>query len=359
MDWDKKQIKDSIQEIRRDIGHGEAEVNIKEIIWVEKEKKLIIITPDRSDKSAVIGKGGWVVGRLKETLSIKNVHVTAYVDIMVKIYRMQLSLNKIKNLLQQDQFSHPSPFKNLKKLLSAKIENPYDFDFLKYMHLNDSKNQIKLDINAPDLEIVRDDSKALVALSGGLDSSFSLILAQYLGFNPMAVTIDPGTIILPAHYKKNIEKLTQKLDLAHHYLDVDFTDIIKDSLDGRYHPCGRCSKLINQKIYEFAKEHKFPLVIFGDLLSTGYQSVLLQDDLIRINLPACLGVSKMELKKVSHYFGVKSAGNLGCPLLGEVEKKFPHMSRYSIQRVLRETRAGALEPGEALELIWSSLKHFK
>ncbi len=359
VEWDKNQIKYSIQEIRRDIGHEEAEVNLKEIIWVEEEKKLIIITPDRPDKSAVIGKGGWVVGRLKETLGIKNVHVTAYVDIMVKIYRMQLSLNKIKYFLHEDKFPHHSSFKNLLKLLSDKIENPYDYNFLKYMHLNELKNQIKLNNNALHPQIVRDDSKALVALSGGVDSSFSLILAKYLGFNPEAVTIDPGTIILPEHYKKNIEKLTQKLGLAHQYLDVDFTDIIKDSLDGRYHPCGRCSKLINQKIYEFAKENNFPLVIFGDLLSTGYQSVIKQDDLIRINLPACLGVSKMELKKVSHYFGVKSAGNLGCPLLGEVEKKFPHMSRYSMQRVLRETRAGALEPGEALELIWSSLKHFK
>ena len=29
------------------------------------------------------------------------------------------------------------------------------------------------------------------------------------------------------------------------------------------------------------------------------------------------------------------------------------MKRYSIQRILRETRSGVLEPGEALDLIWS------
>ncbi len=38
-------------------------------------------------------------------------------------------------------------------------------------------------------------------------------------------------------------------------------------------------------------------------------------------------------------------------LIGEVHKKHPHMRRYSIQRVLRETRAGILEPGEGLDQI--------
>ena len=44
---------------------------------------------------------------------------------------------------------------------------------------------------------------------------------------------------------------------------------------------------------------------------------------------------------------------LAQKVLYEVHKKFPHMKKYSIQRILRETRAGALEVGEALDLIWS------
>jgi len=42
--------------------------------------------------------------------------------------------------------------------------------------------------------------------------------------------------------------------------------------------------------------------------------------------------------------------------LYEVHRKFPHMKKFSIQRILRETRSGALEPGEALDLIWSFYK---
>ena len=38
---------------------------------------------------------------------------------------------------------------------------------------------------------------------------------KYLGFNPTAVTIDPGTIILPNQYKRNIKKLTDQLNAGH------------------------------------------------------------------------------------------------------------------------------------------------
>ena len=48
----------------------------------------------------------------------------------------------------------------------------------------------------------------VVALSGGVDSSTSLIIAKMLGFNPMAVTVNPGDIILPRYFRESVEKLT-------------------------------------------------------------------------------------------------------------------------------------------------------
>ena len=53
-----------------------------------------------------------------------------------------------------------------------------------------------------------DSYEAVVALSGGVDSSFSLILAKKLGFNPIAVTVNPGTIVLPKQFKENIKLIT-------------------------------------------------------------------------------------------------------------------------------------------------------
>jgi predicted PP-loop superfamily ATPase len=72
-------------------------------------------------------------------------------------------------------------------------------------------------------------------------------------------------------------------------------------------------------------------------------------------LPAMLSATKGETKSLSSYFNIKSKGGYGCPLINEVHKKHPHMRRYSMQRILRETRAGVLEPGQALNLITRTL----
>ncbi|MCK9151769.1 ATPase [Methanobacterium alcaliphilum] len=336
-----------IEKIRADIAHDSSEVNIKEFILNPNKKELLIITPDRPDKSAVIGKGGWVVGRLKESLNLNKVHVDAYSDLIVKKYRMELALEKIDKIISDDLISDLEPLLNLKDLLLAKKEYLSLFDFSEYFDFEKfSKNETK-----------KDDFKAVVALSGGVDSSFSLIIAHQLGFNPIAVTADPGTIVLPGHFKNNINNLCSILGVKHEYLNLDFSEFIGESFKGRFHPCGRCSKMIHESLMKYAQDNNIKIIIFGDLLSTGSQSLNYKDEILRINLPAFLGVSKQELKKITEKYNIQKSNYFGCPLLGEVQKKFPHMRRYSIQRVLRETRSGVLEPGEALDLIWSLCKN--
>ena len=132
-------------------------------------------------------------------------------------------------------------------------------------------------------------------------------------------------------------------------------------MEGRFHPCGRCSKIIEKEVLDFAGDNHIPFLIYGDLLSTGAQSLQWEEvrgennlktgKILRINLPALLSLKKGDVKKVAGSWGVKKRGGYGCPLIGEVHKKHPHMRRYSIQRVLRETRAGILEPGEGLDQI--------
>jgi predicted PP-loop superfamily ATPase len=351
----KKDLIIQIENIRAEIGHESAEVNIKEVFFDSEKGEMVIITPDRPDKSAVIGKGGWVVGRLKETLGVNKIHVESFTDVIVRQYRMELALKKIKTLLSEEKFSNPQPVMEIQNLLSEKINKISHFDFFEYFNQN-GLNDIS-DLKSTNIE--SDNYGAVVALSGGVDSSFSLIMANWLGFNPIAVTVDPGSIILPRHFKDNINTLVNELGVKHEYIDLDFTDFVNESFEGRFHPCGRCSKKIHGAVMEYAKKNNINTVIFGDLISTGGQSVIYKEKIIRINLPALLGVSKQELQKVTTVYGVKKSSSFGCPLLGEVQKKFPHMRRYSIQRVLRETRAGVLEPGEALDLIWSSCKDLK
>ena len=108
---------------------------------------------------------------------------------------------------------------------------------------------------------------------------------------------------------------------------------------------------------KYAKDNEIPIIIFGDMLATGSQCINLQEDsLYRLNLPASLSVGKQEIKSLIKNYNLNTFKGFGCPLLYEVHRKFPYMKKFSIQRILRETRSGALEPGEALDLIWSFYK---
>ena len=332
---DKKFILDEVNLIRQEIGHDEVNIYIENLYFNKDTNELWIITEDRPDKSAIIGKGGWVVGKLREKLNLESIHVESYGDFLNKEYKLKLSERTVRNL-DLDLVG----IDNLKKVINDKLNNIYSFNFENYLknnEFNESKN-----------------TEAVVALSGGVDSSFSLILAKRLGFNPIAITVDPGSIILPNQYKINIKTLTEKLDVNHEYLTANYEEVIKESLDGKLHPCGRCSKNTGEIAKKYAKDNEIPIIVFGDMLATGTQCINKQDDsLYRLNLPASLSTGKQEIKSLIRNYNLREFKGFGCPLLYEVHKKFPHMRKFSIQRILRETRSGALEPGEALDLIWS------
>ena len=327
-----------INQIREEIGHDSADIFIEELYFSEKTNELWIITEDRPDKSAIIGKGGWVVGKLREKLNLESIHVESYGDFLNREYKLRLSKKTVHNLNLDLK-----GLKNLEKVIGDKLENIYSFNFETYFEENEFKES--------------ENVEAVVALSGGVDSSFSLILAKKLGFNPIAVTVDPGTIILPKQFKDNIKLLTETLDIKHEYIPADYSEVVEESFTGKLHPCGRCSKNTSGLVKEYAKNKEIPLIVFGDMLATGSQCINLQDDsLYRLNLPASLSVGKQEIKSLIRNYDLKEFKGFGCPLLYEVHRKFPYMKKFSIQRILRETRSGALEPGEALDLIWSFYK---
>ena len=334
--------------------------SIEKVIYEEKTNNLTIIMPDRPEKSAVIGKGGWVVGRLREELGVNSIHVDAFSDMLIRIYRMELALSKLGKIIPSMEHSTGLPLKNLQDILIIRMNNLGEFNFLRdyekdLIALKNPKKSLKNKEIGSVKENISKDHKAIVALSGGVDSSFSLILTKLMGFNPLAVTVDPGNIILPSYFKNNVENLSKNLNVPHKYIDVDMSSIVNDALEGRIHPCGRCSQTIETALLEYAKKSGIPFLIFGDFLATGSQSIVSMDGFWRINLPAMFSATKVETRSLSSYFYIKSRGGYGCPLIKEVHKSHPHMRRFSIQRILRETRAGVLEPGQALDLITRTL----
>ncbi|WP_303295165.1 ATPase [Methanobrevibacter woesei] len=310
-----------INEIRKEIGHESVDIQIYDIIYNEKTKELWIITEDRPDKAAIIGKGGWVVGKLREKLKVESIHVENYANYLQKEYQLKLAGKTLTKFQDKSQ-----ALSNLKKVLDEKLNHIYNFSINEYM-----KNSEFEECEKP---------QAVVALSGGVDSS-----------------LDAGTIILPNQFKHNIKDLCELLDVKHHYINADYSEIIAESLNGKFHPCGKCSKKTEELIYDYAEKNNLEFVIYGDMLSTGTQCITKQrENIYRINLPASLSTSKQEIKSVTRDYELREFDGFGCPLLYEVHRKFPYHKKFSIQRILRETRASALEVGEALDLIWSFYK---
>ncbi|MBE6487367.1 MAG: ATPase [Methanosphaera stadtmanae] len=337
--YTKEEIIKEIIEIRKEIGHETIEPEIKEIHYYNEE--LSIITPDRVEKSIIIGKGGWVVGKLREKLGIKSIHVISYTDIILKEYQLELSLKHTRKIIAK-QLIRPeyNPiFENLYDLLKKKHQAPYNNHIISdYIHENINREAYN-------------NTNTIIALSGGVDSSFSTVLAKSLGFNIKPVTVNPGTIILPKQFQHNIENLCNKINVEHKYLNTDMSELINEALNGKLHPCGRCSSHIEEVVQNYMKENNYETMIYGDLLSTGSQSIVKKDNIMRINLPALFRMEKTEIKNIIEEYDVKKIKGYGCPLVVQVHHKYPHYKPFSIQRVLRETRAGILEPGEALELI--------
>ena len=234
--YTKEFILKEVNTIRDEIGHDKVNIFIEELYFNETTNELWIITEDRPDKSAIIGKGGWVVGKLREKLGLESIHVESYGDFLNKNYKLKLSKKTINNL-NSDLIG----LKNLQQAIEDKLANIYSFNFENYLNENEFEKA--------------QNTEAVVALSGGVDSSFSLILAKKLGFNPIAVTVDPGTIILPKQFKNNIEKLCSALDVSHEYIKTDYSDVVEESFTGNVHPCGRCSKNTGELVKEYAKSN--------------------------------------------------------------------------------------------------------
>ena len=321
--YDKEFILKEVNQIREEIGHDKVNIFIEKLYFNEKTNELWIITEDRPDKSAIIGKGGWVVGKLREKLGLESIHVESYGDFLNKEYKLKLSKKTVENLDMNSV-----ALNNLKKAIGDKLDNIYSFNFEDYFENNEFEDE------EFEEEYDEEDS-VLMSMAEVEKETVEWLWYPYIPY----------------------ENLTGLLNVNHEYIKADYSEVIKESFTGKVHPCGRCSKNTSELVKEYAKSKEIPIIIFGDMLATGSQCINLQDDsLYRLNLPASLSTGKQEIKSLIRNYGLREFKGFGCPLLYEVHKKFPYLKKFSIQRILRETRSSALEPGEALDLIWSFYK---
>lgn len=329
-------ISNLISKARSELGLCTAlQPKIVETCYDRETDSLFIITADRPDKSAVLGPGGWVLSLIRKNLGVTAVGVRSKLDLEVKKQRVKLAAEQLGKLSKEVDG-------HLRKIIDSRLipmlKNELNYPARTFFERKPLKKHA-----------------IVIALSGGVDSTAALVLAWKAGLNPIAITISPGTWLIPEETRRTINTVVSRLGVHHEYITStkDYKETFRNALKGKIHPCGRCHTITGTRIIEIAKDRKIPMIGLGDLLPTGtHSSYLVEENLMRFNIPASLSLSKIDTILMAKQFGHPGVSFVyGCPLIREVHRRSPQLCYASIRRVLRETRAGILEPGQALKYV--------
>lgn len=256
---------------------------------------LMIYTPTRTDKSLLIGPGGWVVGKLREKLngSFKEnliIRVESYID--------------------------------RKKELDA-IENSIS-------HLREKG----LDISSK--------KDALVIIQCEYDLSSIDFINEY--FNPIFITFDLGTALLPHKNRNRIEQVFKDKNLKYEFLSPyslngeQITDAISKN------PCEIiCNDLISEMV-NYAKSKNIEIVLFNHL-NKDYE---FRNGIHILNF---LKMFPIKLNSLIH-----KGRSLDCPLLIQSCKRNKITKTFKIKQIVSGVYSGLVEPTEGAEEIIKYLK---
>ncbi|WP_456419605.1 hypothetical protein [Methanocaldococcus infernus] len=119
-----KRIVEEINKIREELNLPKVNIDIVKI--EEKDNKLVIYTRTRTDKSAIIGPGGWVVGKLRERLGYELIKVEDYTDYLLFLERVKEIKEKCNDEIILKLCSHFLENKSYDNLVYTTIVCQYD-----------------------------------------------------------------------------------------------------------------------------------------------------------------------------------------------------------------------------------------
>jgi predicted PP-loop superfamily ATPase len=326
------QISELIQSIRAELNLMRGvSPRIDEIY--QHGERLHLIAPDRAEKSLLLGPGGRIAAELAKRTGLK---ITIYGadEILIKKHRLQLTKSRIGEILKQVTPSQITFLNHLQTLIDRELAYPAELN-----QIYSSKNEM------PDVSL---------AFSGGVDSTASVMILKEGGIAPHAIMAELGHQF---HNPKDIKQAEDWCDLQNIKMTKislvnENNDLIERVDAGRVHPCGECHNRIMKRVKEYSIKNNYEVLVTGELLPSGRQSLDLQEKILIVHLPAALSLTKYRTERISEKSGRKVfRRKFGCNLVAKSHKKGWRNSGPSIYRVLRELEAGVLTTGQGLDYI--------
>ncbi|WP_421077889.1 hypothetical protein Mjas_00720 [Methanothermococcus sp. Ax23] len=281
-----------INKIRKDLNLKNTNFEIVDIdIKTNKENEsifLIIYALTRSDKSTIIGPGGWVVGKLREDL--------------------------------KHQFD---------KNLIIRVENYIDKIILK-----EKKEEAILFLNKIGL---KKGQKIMVLVQCDYDLSILDFLKRY--FNVYAVSLDIGTVVLPPNNKKIIEDYFISNNIPYNFIkpvELSRKDIL-DALND--YPCDIICGNMNKYLIKECVDKNIKYII-NNHISENYK----KDESTGTHILNFLNLFPLKRNSLRNPY-------LNCPLMIQSCKKNNNIKIKLINKIVSNTYDGLIEPTEGSEKI--------
>ncbi|MCS3922062.1 hypothetical protein M2325_000747 [Methanococcus voltae PS] len=343
---------------------------------------LYLYTSTRTDKSGIIGPGGWVIGKLRE----KIVNSNELLNYLIDTYNYSINDNKNidkfrKNYNKEIIIKKINNSRKLRKLDEIKIRNMESKIISKGKSKNRAKNTLNYELfknliirveDISDIEKLHKKTKESIIFleKRGLDfskfeSKFSdkslyIIQCEYdlAGLNSVSkyfnidcATIDTGnTVILPHKSKSKINEyietynLSNNKNLNHNYIQmekIESEEIISAINDNP------CIKLCNRYLFtllDHCKREGYKNLIFNHFMTDF-------DKINNVNI-----VNFLSLFPIKKNTLINSADFLECPMVIQACKNNETYKFEKIDEIVEKVYGGVVEPTEGSEEILKYLK---
>ncbi|CAB50660.1 7-cyano-7-deazaguanine synthase [Pyrococcus abyssi] len=204
-------------------------------------------------------------------------------------------------------------------------------------------------------EILRKVDKAIVAYSGGKDSTVALYLAKVkYGIDVEAVMVDHG--FMASQAIENAKRIAEHLNVPLTIIKKDYSDIFREALLKAKSPCRKCSKRTMEILRKYAIEHGYRYIITGHELPFGHHPYrIMSGGVLQIRMLSMMSEEERLsiLRELPFEFPELPGYTTNCLILGPALERYWEKHGYSFEhrRIAALVRYGLMSKEKALRKV--------